>query len=83
MSKVVPFGKEPHRLTAEMSIRWLMSMMDQVDDLIIVAKKKGKGPIVSVTTDTSPYMIAMAASLLQDLALDGMEPSSPTPKSRA
>ena len=60
-----------------------MSVMDQVDDLIIVAKKKGKGPIVSVTTDTSPYMIAMAASLLQDLALDGMEPSSPTPKSRA
>ena len=73
-NKVVGIGKDPVRVTPEMSIRWLMSQMDKVDDLIIVAKSKGQGPIVSVTTDTSPYMLAMAAALLQDLALDGMEP---------
>lgn len=83
--KVVSIGKAPTRVTPEMNIRWLMSVMDQVQDLIVVAKMKGGAPIVAVTTDSSPYLMAMASALLHDLALDGMEPSTGEvpPKSRA
>ena len=75
--KVVSIGKPPVRVTPEMTIRWLMGQMDTFDQLIVVAKTKGGAPIVSVTTSTSPYLMAMASALLHDLALDGMEPVPP------
>lgn len=73
--KVTSFTKAPHRVTPEMTIRWLMSQMDQFSELIVIAKKNGNAPIVSVTTETSPYLLAMGAALLHDLAVDGIEPT--------
>lgn len=75
--KVTSIGKTPDHVRPEMVIRWLMSQMDQIDQLIVVAKSKGAGPMVSVSDGTSPYLIAMGAALLHDMALDKMEPVDP------
>lgn len=84
--KVVPFPKSPNNIRAEMTIRWLMQNMDQVEDLIVFVKTKGAAPIVSITTDTAPSVVAMAALIFQDMALDSLHTSAgplPGPKATA
>lgn len=84
--KVTSIGRHPVRILPEMTIRWLMQNMDQVQDLIVFVKLKGAVPIVSVTTDTAPSTMALAGVILHDLALDAMNvvpPSGNTPSTAA
>lgn len=73
MSNVSHFSKPPVRLRPEMIVRWLMSHMDELDSIVVVAKMKGYVPVVSISDGTSPYLLSMGASLLHDAALESMD----------
>lgn len=74
---VTPIAKAPAHMRPEMLIRWLMSHIDQIDQLAVVATLGQPTPIIAITDGMSPYLIAMSASVLNDFALDAMEPKFP------
>lgn len=68
-NKVVPIGKAPARLRPEMIIRHLLSNVDRIRDLAIVATDNDNlQPTVLVSDRTNPYLLSMAGAILQDLA---------------
>ena len=74
--KVVQLGKDPVRVRPEMLIRWLMSNMDKIEQLVVVGRMTDATPVVAVSDGASPYMMSMAAAILQDRALETLERKS-------
>lgn len=73
MSKVVNFPKAPDHLRPEMIVRWVLSHVDELESVIVVAKMKDYIPVVSISSGTSPYLLTMAASLLNDAAMHAVD----------
>jgi hypothetical protein len=59
-------------MTAEMVVRHLMSDLDKMEQIAVIAKTTGNAPRIYVSTNASPYIMAAGAAMLQDLALDGL-----------
>lgn len=74
---VTAIAPGPVHLRPEMLVRWLMSHIDQIDQLAVIATLGNPKPVIAISDGMSPYLLAMSAGLINDFALDAMEPLAP------
>lgn len=75
--KVVPFKRDPYRVTPEMMIRFLMSNMDKMEYLAFACQAKDGTPMILMSSACPPSFLTLAASIFDREAMNRLPSKSP------